>query len=998
MFGEAEDPQSGRSAEPKIGKAARACGCQSCGADGYSRSPLREPVAAGAQAGAAVQGRGRGALGRAARLGRPACAYPGDSRYHRPIMPPVLPDAGLTSAEAAARLQRDGPNAFGRGGRRTPLAILVGQFASPLVLILVAASVISIVAGDAVEAGIILAIVAMSAALGFVQEARSEAAVAALQARLTLRANVVRDGRAEEIPIHDVVAGDLVVLDAGDIVPADGRLVEANHLFVDESSLTGESAPAAKAPRAGAPPDAAQPPAATQPPAVAQAAAATQPPAVAQATAVAQAADRDGLVFFGTSVVSGTGRAVITATGTRTSYGEIALRLAERAPETDFQHGIRRFGLLIARVTLLLVVAVFAVNVALHRPLLDALLFAIALAVGLTPELLPAIVTLNLTRGARALAAEGVLVKRLPAIQNMGSVTVLCTDKTGTLTEGKLGFVRSTGIDADDAGEATSALELAYLNSHFQAGFTNPLDTAILAGAPAPADLAACRKLAELPYDFNRRLLSVAVERDGKRLLVTKGAPEAVLARSTQVREADAARPIGPAEHDRLAGLVDRASADGFRLVAVGSRVLAPDELGASVAAGAGGAISAAAAGSASAADSAGAAASLADADRLERDLVFEGVILFSDPPKPGVGETIAGLARQGVALKVVTGDNDLVARHVAGQVGLAVEGVLTGEEMRTLTHPALVARAARTTLFTRVDPDQKLQVIRALRESGAVVGYLGDGINDAPALHVADVGISVDNATDVARSAADIILLQPSLAAIGRGVTEGRRTFANTIKYIRMGTSSNFGNMLSMAGAALLLPFLPMTPGQILLNNLIYDASQTALPTDTVDPEVEAEPARWDIRGIERFMVVFGPISSIFDYLTFGLLLLVLGTNEQAFHTGWFVESLFTQVLVVLVIRTRRSPFWRSRPSPQLAAAIVGALAAAVLIPLSPLGDLLGFGSLPPVFWLLLAVIVPAYLALVEVTKRRFGRLQPGGKPSPASGAVAVLARGHEG
>jgi len=868
------------------------------------------------------------------------------------------PDTGLTSAEAAARLRRDGPNAFGRGGRRTPLAILLAQFASPLVLILVVASGISIVAGDAVEAGIILAIVAMSAALGFVQEARSEAAVAALQARLTLRANVVRDGRAQEIPIHDVVVSDLVILDAGDIVPADGRLVEANHLFVDESSLTGESAPAAKT--AGVVPA----PGATSPePAPGPAAGAATPGAPESPSD----ADRASLVFFGTSVVSGTGRAVITATGTRTSYGAIARRLAERAPETDFQHGIRRFGLLIARVTLLLVVTVFAVNVALQRPLLDSLLFAIALAVGLTPELLPAIVTLNLTRGARALAVEGVLVKRLPAIQNLGSVTVLCTDKTGTLTEGKLGFVRSTGIDADDAGEATGALELAYLNSHFQAGFTNPLDAAILAGAPAPADLAACRKLAELPYDFNRRLLSVAVERDGQRLLVTKGAPEAVLTRSTAVREGDAARPITPAEHKRLAGLVDRASADGFRLVAVGSRVLAPDELGPSAASGA-------------AAGIAGAAASMADADRLERDLVFEGVLLFSDPPKAGVGDTIAGLARQGVALKVVTGDNELVARHVAEQVGLAVDGVLTGEEMRTLTHPALVARAARTTLFTRVDPDQKLQVIRALREAGSVVGYLGDGINDAPALHVADVGISVDNATDVARSAADIILLEPSLAAIGRGVTEGRRTFANTLKYIRMGTSSNFGNMLSMAGAALLLPFLPMTPGQILLNNLIYDASQTALPTDTVDPEVEAEPARWDIRGIERFMVVFGPISSVFDYLTFGLLLLLLGTNERAFHTGWFVESLFTQVLVVLAIRTRRSPFWRSRPSPQLAVAIVGALAAAILIPLSPLGDLLGFGALPPAFWLFLAAIVPAYLALVEVTKRRFNeRSQPG-------------------
>ena len=834
---------------------------------------------------------------------------------------PATP-AGLTSAAAADRLRLDGPNTIGGSGRRTRLAILVSQVASPLVLILVAASLVSLVVGDAINASIILAIVVMSAALGFVQEARSESAVAALQARLTLRATVVRDGAERELPIPEVVRGDLVILAAGDIVPADGRVIEAAHLYVDEASLTGESAPATKTAREGA----------------------LDP---------ARDADRDGLLFFGTSVVSGTGRAVITATGARTSYGEIAQRLAERAPENDFQRGVRIFGFLIFRVTAILVIAVLAINVALQRPVLESLLFAIALAVGLTPELLPAIVTLNLTQGAHALAAHGVLVKRLPAIQNLGSVTVLATDKTGTLTEGRLEFVRAVGIDGEDKDEAAQTLELAYLNSHFQTGFTNPLDAALLSSTHAPADLATYRKLAELPYDFSRRLLSVVVQREGDRpLLVTKGAPEAVILRSSQVREDHAPRPIEATEHERLAKLVDTASADGFRLVAVGSRVLATDELQAPVA---------------------GPAAGLDDTARLEHDLVFEGVILFSDPPKAGVGATIAELAGQGVALKVVTGDNELVARHVAGQVGLDVEGVLTGEEMRTLSHPALVARVRRTTIFARVDPDQKLQVIRALHDSGAVVGYLGDGINDAPALHTADVGISVDNATDVARSAADIILLESSLEAISRGVIEGRRTFANTLKYIRMGTSSNFGNMLSMTGAALLLPFLPMTPGQILLNNLIYDASQTAIPTDTIDPDVGTVPARWDVHAIQRFMLIFGPISSVFDFVTFGLLLLVLGSNERAFHTGWFIESLFTQVLVVLVIRTRRSPFWLSRPSKPLLGAIIGALAAAVAIPLSPLGDVLGFSALPIAFWLLLVIIVAAYLALVELAKRRF-------------------------
>ena len=834
------------------------------------------------------------------------------------------------------RLRQNGPNALGGEGRRGPLAVLISQFASPLVLILVVASVVSMAVGDRVEAGIILAIVAMSALLGFVQEARSEAAVAALQARLALRATVVRDGKNQEILIHDVVVGDVVVLGAGDIVPADARLLEANHLFVDESSLTGESAASLK----NALPGKLDP---------------------------GKDADRAGLAFFGTSVVSGTGLAEVTATGAKTSYGAIAHRLAERAPETDFQHGVRAFGLLIGRVTLILVVGVFAINVALQRPLFDALLFSIALAVGLTPELLPAIVTLNLTRGARALSAHGVLVKRLPAIQNLGSVTVLCTDKTGTLTQGKLELVKAVGIDSDDSGESARALELAYLNSHFESSFQNPLDTAVLASAPKPADLAAYRKLAELPYDFNRRMLSVVIQRgDEPPLLVTKGAPEAVVAASNSVRTDHTARAIHKAEHERLAKLVDGSSAEGFRLVAVGSRVLKPGELAALPVATA-------------KAPASTAPVDLADASRLERDLTFEGVILFSDPPKPDVGKAIASLASQGIALKIITGDNDLVARHVAGLVGLKVDGVLTGDQMRKLTHPALVARAQRTTIFARVDPDQKLQVIRALRESGSVVGYMGDGINDAPALHVADVGISVDNATDVARSAADIILLEPSLAAISQGVTEGRRTFANTLKYIRMGTSSNFGNMLSMAGAALVLPYLPMLPSQILLNNLIYDASQTALPSDNVDADAQAEPARWDVHAIERFMVVFGPISSVFDYITFGALLLMLGTsvkNQGAFQAGWFVESLFTQILVVLVIRTRMTPFWRSRPSKQLGAAIVAALAVAVLIALSPLGSaLLSFGALPWQFWPMLVVLVVAYLSLIEVAKVIFDR-----------------------
>jgi P-type Mg2+ transporter len=850
----------------------------------------------------------------------------------------ATPIEGLSAAEAAERLRREGPNVIGSNGRRTLLAILIAQVASPLVLILLVASLVSLVVGDPVTAGIIAAIIVMSAALGFVQEARSETAVAALQARLTLHASVVRDGLTQEIAIHDVVRGDRVTLSAGDIVPADVVLVEADHLYIDEASLTGESAPAAK-----------------------------------QAGGVDPGSDATdatlGLAFFGTSVVSGTGTAVVTATGARTSYGEIAKHLVERAPENDFQRGVRAFGGLVFRVTSILVIAVLVINLAMQRPLLDSLLFAIALAVGLTPELLPAIVTLNLTHGAQILSHNGVLVKRLPAIQNLGSVTVLCTDKTGTLTTGTLAVTKAVDITEEPANAART-LELAYLNSYFETGFTNPLDAALLADTPRPSDLDGYRKIAEIPYDFTRRLLSVVVsDPAGQLVLITKGAPEAVLQRSEQVREGADPRAFDQHEHTRLAALMDAASADGFRLVAVGSRIVGSNEV--------------------TGPDDTG-KIRLVSADDVERNLTFEGLVLFSDPPKPGVAETIDQLARDGVRLKVVTGDNDLVARHVAQQVGLVVDGVLTGDEIRGLSHPALVSRVKRTTIFARVNPDQKLQVIRALHDAGDVVGYLGDGINDAPALHAADVGISVDNATDVARSAADIILLEPSLAAIHAGVIEGRRTFANTLKYIRMGTSSNFGNMLSMTGAALLLPFLPMTPGQILLNNLIYDASQTAIPTDNVDAIATGTPARWDVASIRRFMLIFGPISSLFDFLTFWLLLVVVGSNEQSFQTGWFIESIFTQVLVVLVIRTRLAP-WRSRPSRPLMLAILAALVITVAIPLSPVGPLLGFVAPPALFWPLLAGLVVTYLGLVELIKRRFersaGTAEAGSAPKRVTG-----------
>ncbi len=816
---------------------------------------------------------------------------------------------GLTSAVAAERLRTDGPNAFEVSAARGNLRILAGQFTSPLVLILIAASVISLAVSEATQAAIILLMVSLSGSIGFIQESRSAAAVRALQTRVAPRADVVRDGQTTSILARDVVRGDILALNAGDVVAADARLLAVNHLYLDEAALTGEAEAATKVVRSG-----------------------TLDPH--------EPGGREGLVFQGTSVVSGTGFAAVVATGSGTAYGTIARRLAERAPETDFQRGIRGFGILISRTILLLVVGVLVVNVALHRPVLESLLFAIALAVGLTPELLPAIVTLNLTRGARELEAAGVLVKRLPAIQNLGSMTVLCTDKTGTLTEGRVSLERAVDVDGQPAPEA---LRLAVVNSRLETGFANPLDQAILA-ASGPADGPPPPKLAELPFDFRRRCLSIACEQAEGPLLIVKGAPDAVLERCGFVRRSGGVVALDEAVRAAVAAQLDAAAQDGLRTIGVATRGLAPSEAS-SIAA--------------------------ADRDAVEANLTFEGILVFRDPLREGIGATVARLHEERVDLRILTGDDPIVAGRVARDVGLAVTGILSGVEIANLTHDALVARAQTTTIFARVDPDQKLRVIRALRERGAVVGYVGDGINDAPSLHVADVGISVDSATDVARAAADIILLQPSLDAIAAGVTAGRRTFANTLKYIRMGTSSNFGNMLSMAGAALLLPFLPMLPSQILLANLIYDLSQTVIPSDTIDVEAEDEPARWNLRGIERFMIVFGPISSVFDYLTFAALLLFAGENEAVFHTGWFVESLATQILVILAIRTRRIPFWRSRPSRPLLISVVVAVGVAVLLPLSPFATALGFVALPPLLWPVIALYVVLYMALVEVVKR---------------------------
>ena len=805
---------------------------------------------------------------------------------------------GLATAEAERRLAKVGPNEAAPHRRRSLVLRFLARFANPLVVVLLFASVLSALAGNLASFAIIIAIVLLSVVLDFVQETRAENAVEALRRSVALTADVRRDGRTEAVPVDRLVPGDVVELAAGSIVPADGRLLAARHLFVNQALLSGEPYPVEK--HAGDGPAAA--------------------------------------AYLGTSVISGTGTLLVCRTGARTTLGDLAGTLASQRPPDAFEQGVRRFGLLILRLTVLLVLFVLVANVLFHRPWLESLLFALALAVGLTPELLPMVVTVTLAGGAKRMAARRVIVKRLAAIHDLGAMDVLCTDKTGTLTEARIRVVRHV-----DAAGATSdrVLELAWLNSRFESGIRSPLDDAILERGARPEG--GWRKLDEVPFDFERRRVSVLVERGAERLLIVKGAPEDVLALSTDIETAPGAKtPLDAAAHGRLLALFTGFGEEGFRVLAIASRAVAPDH----------------------------ASAVVGD----EANLCFAGFVAFLDPPKPGAAQAIARLAASGVAVKVLTGDNERVTRHVCGELGMPVAGVLTGAELAALSEEALLARLRSVSLFCRVTPQQKRRVLLALKRAGHVTGFLGDGINDASALHAADVGISVDGAADVAKQAADLVLLDHDLGVVHDGVREGRRTVENVTKYIMMGSSSNFGNMFSMAGAALFLPFLPMQPTQVLLNNLLYDCSEIGVPLDHVDEAALARPSRWDLPLIERFMLVLGPVSSLFDFLTFAALLHLFQAGEALFQTGWFVESLATQALVIFVIRTRGAP-WRSRPHPALAALAIGAALVGILLPLSPLGPVFGFVAPPPAFYLFLATAVLVYLAVVELVKRLFYR-----------------------
>ena len=810
---------------------------------------------------------------------------------------------GLTSSEASARLARFGANRLKGKSRTASLTLLLGQFKSPIVLILIGAAILSIFLQDASDAAIILAIVLVSGLLGFWQEHAPPTQWAKLRAVVETKARVLRDGAEVIVPLEETVPGDVVLLCAGAIIPGDCRLFEARDLFVNEATLTGETYPVEKAPCVLAP-----------------------------ETALAHCTNA---VFMGTHVVSGSGKALVVHTARDTEFGKVFESLKLRPPETEFEHGVRRFGYLLAEVTFVLVLAIFAFNVYFHKPVLDSFLFALALAVGLTPQLLPAIISINLSHGARRMAEKKVITKRLAAIENFGSMNVLCSDKTGTITEGRVRV--HAALDAQGR-ESAKVLLHAYLNATNETGFVNPIDEAIREFA-AP-ECKGWRKLDELPYDFLRKRLSILFEKDGRHLLVTKGALRQIFDVCAQAELSDGSLITMDAARPGIERHWHDFSNQGHRVLGVAYRDCGTDTQ---------------------------------IKRESEEGMIFLGFIVLSDPPKAGVEKTIRELNELGIGLKIITGDNALIAEHIAHEVGLKSARILTGPEMRAMSDPALVRRAPSVDVFAEIEPMQKERIIIALKKAGHVVGYLGDGINDAPALHAADVGLSVESAVDVAREAADFVLLERDLEVLVDGVREGRRTFANTLKYVFIATSANFGNMFSMAGASLFLPFLPLLPKQILLINLLTDFPEMTIASDNVDDELVQAPRRWDIGFIRRFMIVFGLISSVFDYLTFGVLFWLNATVAQ-FRTGWFIESIVSASLIVLVVRSRR-PFFKSRPSKMLALATAGIVLITVLTPQLPFAGALGFQPLPAYFYPIIALIIVTYIAAAELAKRLFYR-----------------------
>jgi len=815
---------------------------------------------------------------------------------------------GLSSQEAGKRLEVYGRNELARGHKHSALREFILHFKSPLVIILMVAGLVSGFLGEFVNVAIIFAIVFVSVFLGFYQENKAEKAAQLLKQKVTTTATLLRDNIKQEIKLPEIVPGDVIYLSAGDIAPADARVINAKDLFVNQSSLTGESFPVEK----------------------------TSSPVKGKEESITE---WNNYFFMGTSIVSGTATAVVVKTGSSTEYGKIARRLVEKAPETEFEKGIKSFGFLIMQVTFLLVMFVFLI-IAVRNPSTDgvvsALLFAVALAVGLTPELLPMIITINLTRGAIAMSKKGVIVKRLSAIENFGSMNVLCTDKTGTLTENRIKLLLHVDLEGKDDEKV---LLYSFLNSHYQTGLQSPLDAAILKFKEF--DVSKFQKIDEVPFDFVRRRVSVVVEHGRQRFFIAKGAPEEIIKVCSCYELDGLVSDLDEGSCKKIEQKYHDLSIEGLRVLGVAYKKLKEEK----------------------------AVYSIND----ESGMVFLGFVAFLDPPKETAKQSLQLLSKAGIELKIITGDNELVTRKTCHELGFEVKGVALGSDISKMTDETLAAVVEEANVFARVTPAQKDRIIALLMKNGSVVGYMGDGINDAPSLKTADVGVSVDNAVDVARESADIILLRNDLTVLAEGVLEGRRTFGNTMKYVMLGVSSNFGNMFSVAGAALFLPFLPMLPVQILLNNLLYDVSQSTITTDNVDQEYVERPKRWDISFIRRFMVSLGPVSSLFDFLTFFMMLIVFNASASLFQTAWFIESLCSQTLVVFVIRSKRTPFYKSKPSKFLLASSLGIIGFAIILPFTPLGSLFGFVPPPPAFFAALAIILGAYLLLANVIKRWF-------------------------
>lgn len=809
---------------------------------------------------------------------------------------------GLTSDEAHQRLNRYGANLLKSKRRTDNLNLLLSQFKSPIILILFFAAGISLFLHDPIDALIILIIILISGLLGFWQERGAVKAFEKLLAIVEIKAMVIRDGEPREISIEEVVPGDIVVLNAGDVIPGDCLIIESKDLFVDEATLTGETYPVEKTKGV-----------------------------LPVETPLGR---RLNSLFMGTHVVSGNAIAVVVHTGKETEFGKISERLKLRPPETEFERGVRRFGYLLLEVTLVLVIAIFAINVYFRRPVLESFLFALALAVGLTPQLLPAIISINLSHGAKRMASKKVIVKRLSCIENFGSMNFLCSDKTGTLTEGVMRF--HSAVDAQ-GNESDKVFLYAYLNAFYQTGFVNPIDKAIL--AHRQLDVSLYQKRDEVPYDFIRKRLSILVSKEDRCLMITKGALLNVMGVCNSVETADGKVDDISKIQDQILERFKEISLRGFRTLGIAYR-----DMGST---------------------------SLITRDH-EINMTFLGFLVFFDPIKSGIVETIRELRDLGISLKIITGDNPLVAANVGRQVGLLEAKIVAGQDLHKMSNEALLKQVNEVDIFAEVEPNQKEAIINALKKAGNVVGYMGDGINDASALHCADVGISVDTAVDVAKEAADIVLLEKDLDILVGGVREGRVTFANTLKYVFMATSANFGNMFSMAGASLFLPFLPLLPKQILLTNLLTDFPEMTISTDSVDREMVEKPRRWDIRFIRKFMLTFGPVSSIFDFLTFGVLLYILHAPPDLFRTGWFLESVISASMIVLVIRTRK-PFYQSRPGKYLLTTTLLIAGVTLIFPFSPLRALFEFRSLPIPFFIALGVIIGLYILVAELSKRIF-------------------------